>query len=50
LQGDDIADRCVFDRAKAVRIEATFGEVGPRSEQVCRAKEAADVIGAKRWR
>jgi hypothetical protein len=49
LQGDDIADRRVFDRVKAVRVEAALGEVGSRSKQVRWSKEAADVIGAKGW-
>jgi hypothetical protein len=49
LQGDDIADSGVFNRVKAVRVEASLGKVGSRSEQVRWSKETADVISAKWW-
>ena len=49
LQGDGITNGAVLEFAKSIGIDALLGEGSASREQLWRAKEAADVVGAE-WR
>ena len=48
LLAHDLADRVVFDRAQRRRVDATVREVVARLQELRRAEQAADVVGAER--
>ncbi len=50
LQTDGVADGRVLDGTQLGRVDPARGEVVARREQVRRAEQAADVIGAERRR
>ncbi len=50
LQGNDLADRGVFNLSQAVSVEAAFGVGRAGPDELGRAKEAADVVRTKWWR
>src|SRR5207248_2544304 len=49
LQGDDLADGLVLDRAQLVVGDALRGVVLAGLQQLGRAQQAADVVGAEGW-
>ena len=48
LERDDLADRLVLDRAEPGGVEPAGRVLRARREQLGRAEQAADVVGAKR--
>ena len=48
LQGDDIADRLVLDRAQAGGVDPARREIMAGLHQCSRAQQAADVVGPER--
>ena len=48
LQAHRVADGLVLDRAQFGRVDPSLREVVARGEQVRRAEQAADVVGAER--
>jgi hypothetical protein len=49
LHGHGVANGLVFDLGEGLCTHATLRKVVPRLEEVGRAKETADVVGAKWW-